>query len=190
MVGPRAHLAAARGWQRPVKIGGLCSGGSSGRFNRVKAPPLGLRVTIGLSGAPSAYQRHHRPVRGTTCLSKHHWRIRSTTDAWGVSPNYQNRHKSARGTTDQSGASLACSGHHKSVRVPPIHQGDTDLSIDTTDPLGLLTTNLSWTLEPFSGVEIHMEMDMEWKWMEMGHNLWKCYGLVWIWEGHQLKTIR
>ena len=36
-------------------------------------------------------------------------------------------------------------------------------------------------LEPFSGVEIHMEMDMEWKWMEMGHNLWKCYGLDWIW---------
>ena len=26
-------------------------------------------------------------------------------------------------------------------------------------------------LEPFSGVEIHMEMDMEWKWMEMGHSL-------------------
>ena len=26
-------------------------------------------------------------------------------------------------------------------------------------------------VEPFSGVEIHMEMDMEWKWMEMGHNL-------------------
>ena len=26
-------------------------------------------------------------------------------------------------------------------------------------------------LEPFSGVEIHMEMGMEWKWMEMGHNL-------------------
>ena len=36
-------------------------------------------------------------------------------------------------------------------------------------------------VEPFSGVEIHMEMDMEWKWMEMGHNLWKWYGLVWIW---------
>ena len=36
-------------------------------------------------------------------------------------------------------------------------------------------------LEPFSGVEIHMEMDMEWKWIEMGYNLWKCYGLVWIW---------
>ena len=36
-------------------------------------------------------------------------------------------------------------------------------------------------LEPFIGVEIHMEMDMEWKWMEMGHNLSKCYGLVWIW---------
>ena len=35
-------------------------------------------------------------------------------------------------------------------------------------------------VEPFSGVEIHMEMDMDWKWMEMGHNLWKCYGLVWI----------
>ena len=27
------------------------------------------------------------------------------------------------------------------------------------------------TVEPFSGVEIHMEMDMDWKWMEMGHNL-------------------
>ena len=26
-------------------------------------------------------------------------------------------------------------------------------------------------IEPFSGVEIHMEMDMEWKWMEMGRNL-------------------
>ena len=26
-------------------------------------------------------------------------------------------------------------------------------------------------LEPFSGVEIHTEMDMEWEWMEMGHNL-------------------
>ena len=23
----------------------------------------------------------------------------------------------------------------------------------------------------FSGVEIHMDMDMEWKWMEMGYNL-------------------
>ena len=29
----------------------------------------------------------------------------------------------------------------------------------------------SLKLEPFSGVEIHMEMDMEWKLMEMGHNL-------------------
>ena len=28
-----------------------------------------------------------------------------------------------------------------------------------------------YLLEPFGGVEIHMEMDMEWKWMEMGHNL-------------------
>ena len=36
-------------------------------------------------------------------------------------------------------------------------------------------------VEPFSGVEIHMEMYMDWKWMEMGHNLWKGYGLVWIW---------
>ena len=27
------------------------------------------------------------------------------------------------------------------------------------------------TLEPFSGVGIHMEMDMDWKWMEMGHIL-------------------
>ena len=26
-------------------------------------------------------------------------------------------------------------------------------------------------LEPFSGVEIHMEMDMDWKWMEIGCNL-------------------
>ena len=26
-------------------------------------------------------------------------------------------------------------------------------------------------IEPFSGVEIHMEMDLGWKWMEMGHNL-------------------
>ena len=26
-----------------------------------------------------------------------------------------------------------------------------------------------------------MEMDMDWKWMEMGHNLRKGYGLVWIW---------
>ena len=25
------------------------------------------------------------------------------------------------------------------------------------------------TVEPFIGVEIHMEMDMDWKWMEMGH---------------------
>ena len=32
-------------------------------------------------------------------------------------------------------------------------------------------TNRHTRLEPFSGVEIHMEMDMEWKWMEMGHNL-------------------
>ena len=28
-----------------------------------------------------------------------------------------------------------------------------------------------YTIEPFSGVEIHMEMDMDWKWMEMGRNL-------------------
>ena len=27
------------------------------------------------------------------------------------------------------------------------------------------------TIEPFNGVEIHMEMDMDWKWMEMGHIL-------------------
>ena len=27
-----------------------------------------------------------------------------------------------------------------------------------------------FTVEPFSGVEIHMEMDMEWKWMEIGRN--------------------
>ena len=40
---------------------------------------------------------------------------------------------------------------------------------------------IALVVEPFSGVEIHMEMDMEWKWMEMGHNLWKYYGLVWIW---------
>ena len=26
-------------------------------------------------------------------------------------------------------------------------------------------------VEPFSGVEIHMEIDMEWKWIEIGHNL-------------------
>ena len=26
-------------------------------------------------------------------------------------------------------------------------------------------------VEPFSEVQIHMEMDMEWKWMEMRHNL-------------------
>ena len=26
-------------------------------------------------------------------------------------------------------------------------------------------------VEPFSGVEIHMEMDFDWKWMEMGHIL-------------------
>ena len=45
-------------------------------------------------------------------------------------------------------------------------------------------------LEPFSGVETHMEMDMDRKWMKMRHNLSKCYGLVWIWGGHQLKTIR
>ena len=38
-----------------------------------------------------------------------------------------------------------------------------------------------WWVEPFIGVEIHMEMDMEWKWMEMGHNLSKCFGLIWIW---------
>ena len=31
--------------------------------------------------------------------------------------------------------------------------------------LGLLVPYV----EPFSGVEIHMEMDMDWKWMEMGH---------------------
>ena len=29
------------------------------------------------------------------------------------------------------------------------------------------------TLEPVSGVEIHMEMDMDWKWKEMGRNSWK-----------------
>ena len=27
-----------------------------------------------------------------------------------------------------------------------------------------------------------MEMDMEWKWMEMGHNLGKSYGFDWIWD--------
>ena len=26
-------------------------------------------------------------------------------------------------------------------------------------------------IEPFSRVEIHMEIDMEWKWMGMWHNL-------------------
>ena len=36
-------------------------------------------------------------------------------------------------------------------------------------------------LELFSGVEIPMEMDMVWKSMEMGHNMWKAYGLVCIW---------
>ena len=36
-------------------------------------------------------------------------------------------------------------------------------------------------VELFSWVEIHMEMDMEWKWMEMGHYLLKSYGLDWIW---------
>ena len=38
---------------------------------------------------------------------------------------------------------------------------------------GLRCLNGQWIcgIEPFSGVEIHMEMDMEWKWMEMGHNL-------------------
>ena len=25
-------------------------------------------------------------------------------------------------------------------------------------------------VEPFNGMEIHMEMALEWKWMEMGHN--------------------
>ena len=41
--------------------------------------------------------------------------------------------------------------------------------------------SLGCLLEPFSRVEVHMEMDMDWKWMEMRHNLGKCYGLVWIW---------
>ena len=50
-----------------------------------------------------------------------------------------------------------------------------------TNSIRLFLTNLRWQLEPFIGVEIHMEMDMEWKWMEMGQNLSKCYGLVWIW---------
>ena len=36
-------------------------------------------------------------------------------------------------------------------------------------------------LESLSGMEIHMENNMVWKWLEMGHNLCKCYGLVWIW---------
>ena len=26
-------------------------------------------------------------------------------------------------------------------------------------------------VEPFSGVKTHMEMDMDWKWMDMWHNL-------------------
>ena len=34
-----------------------------------------------------------------------------------------------------------------------------------------LTVRSSLDREPFSGVEIHLEMDMEWKWMEMGQNL-------------------
>ena len=38
-------------------------------------------------------------------------------------------------------------------------------------PLTRQTKVPKLTVEPFSGVEIHMEMDMDWKWMEMGHNL-------------------
>ena len=34
-----------------------------------------------------------------------------------------------------------------------------------------------WLLEPFSGVEIHMEMDIEWKWSGNGAQLVK---IVWI----------
>ena len=34
-----------------------------------------------------------------------------------------------------------------------------------------------WKLEPFSGVEIHMEMDMEWKWSGNGAQFVK---IVWI----------
>ena len=45
------------------------------------------------------------------------------------------------------------------------------------------------TLEPFSGVEIHMEMDMDWKWMEMDtfcENVMDWFGFG---VGHQPKMI-
>ena len=45
-----------------------------------------------------------------------------------------------------------CSGWQAAVSAPCDHQ-------DT------------YAVEPFSRVEIHMEMDMEWKRMEMGHKL-------------------
>ena len=38
-------------------------------------------------------------------------------------------------------------------------------------------TFCQWWLEPFSGVEIHMEMDMEWKWSGNGAQFVK---IVWI----------
>ena len=53
-------------------------------------------------------------------------------------------------------------------------------------------TGAAWSVSvPFSGVEIHMEMDMEWKWMEMGQNYFDMdwvdvpllfgFGVEWIW---------
>ena len=44
-------------------------------------------------------------------------------------------------------------------------------------PITINDLGLGCTVEPFSGVEIHMEMDMEWKWSGNGAQFVK---IVWI----------
>ena len=131
-----------------------CSGGYKGMVNRVTTLPLGPRGTIMSSGAPPACQTwdlgapscrqgHHRPVRGTTGLSRQHRHIKDTTELSGVSPTYQGHYWPTRDTTDLSVEPPIYQGHHWSVwdttglsetpstylgRRRPTRGGTTDLS--------------------------------------------------------------
>ena len=128
---------------------------------------------IHLPELPSSFRDSHYLRVTLLHVLNHRWRIvfncecPNTHRGWRTPiPNQTNTHSQAPTPTTP-------------IRVFRIEKNTKPL-FETCWQLQVL--KLDYLLDPFSGVEIHMEMDMDWKWMEMGHNLWKSYGLVWIWR--------
>ena len=77
-------------------------------------PPLGDWGTTGLPGAPPAYQGHHRPSRGITCLVGAPQVFQGTPHMYLSGPPQacQEYHRPSRtpvtGTTGLPGAPQAC----------------------------------------------------------------------------------